>query len=198
MALCKAEIHRPDESQALRTLSRRLLVSGMKMSIAMEEVADHRKHAEEDEHMISSDEESDDDRLGDGMSTQDPTKALGSISLSKLTRADSAVRRSTLQLSKKLEQTSSMLSMRISESLHDGGAGMRISEDGGTGLVRETLSAVADNSTDSEEDEEVRVVGGGETLPEGWTEQKDPDSGHPYYYNHARKQSMWEKPQLPA
>jgi hypothetical protein len=60
------------------------------------------------------------------------------------------------------------------------------------------LFSVAENSTDSEEDEEVRVVGGGETLPEGWTEQKDPDSGHPYYYNHARKQSVWEKPQAAA
>jgi hypothetical protein len=120
------------------------------------------------------------------------------VSLKRLARGDSSARRSTMQLSRQLEATSSQLNLRISESL--------VEKDKGAEKI---LPAVKDREDEegSEDEEEVRLMseeetsterGGASTatLPEGWTEVQDPESGHPYYYNHQRKKSMWERPQL--
>ena len=32
----------------------------------------------------------------------------------------------------------------------------------------------------------------GTEVPEGWTKETDPASGHAYYYNHEKRKSVWD------
>ena len=135
----------------------------------------------------------------------------GEVSLTQLTRGDSAKRRSTVALAARMARTSSKLQLRVSEELR----GIS-SASSSKGAAIESLGGIHEDGDDDDDDddEEQQTLqasadpvaldaaadaaaaggggGGGEAVPEGWSKQVDPASGHPYYYNHEKRKSVWD------